>query len=121
MDPLSLVNALTFDAFGTILDLGGSHAAPLDEFLKSSGSASPRRTSRVETCAICGRPPRRSSSMRAESWCASTRRAMSSGSRSAELRLGVPGFSLVGVELLRPVAAAGHARGQDSEGGEGKR
>jgi 2-haloacid dehalogenase len=38
MDPLSLVHTLTFDAFGTILDLGGSHAPRLDEFLKSKGS-----------------------------------------------------------------------------------
>ena len=37
-----LVHTLTFDAFGTILDLGSNHAAPLDEFLKSSGSASSR-------------------------------------------------------------------------------
>jgi len=28
-----LVHTLTFDAFGTILDLGSNHAAPLDEFL----------------------------------------------------------------------------------------
>ena len=39
MNPLSLVGTLTFDAFGTILDLGGSHAPRLEEFLKSQGSA----------------------------------------------------------------------------------
>jgi 2-haloacid dehalogenase len=39
MDPLSLVHTLTFDVFGTILDLGGSHAPGLGEFLKSKGSA----------------------------------------------------------------------------------
>jgi len=38
MDPLGLVHTLTFDAFGTILDLGGSHAPRLGEFLKSTGS-----------------------------------------------------------------------------------
>ena len=38
MDPLGLVHTLTFDAFGTILDLGGSHAPRLGEFLKSKGS-----------------------------------------------------------------------------------
>src|SRR2546429_3925251 len=38
MHPLSLVHTLTFDAFGTILDLGGSHAPGLGEFLKSKGS-----------------------------------------------------------------------------------
>ena len=37
-DALSLVHALTFDAFGTILDLGGSHAPRLAEFLKAKGS-----------------------------------------------------------------------------------
>jgi 2-haloacid dehalogenase len=35
MEPLSLVHTLTFDAFGTILDLGSSHAPRLGEFLKS--------------------------------------------------------------------------------------
>lgn len=38
MNALSLVHTLTFDAFGTILDLGGSHAPRLEEFLKSKGS-----------------------------------------------------------------------------------
>jgi 2-haloacid dehalogenase len=38
MDALGLVHTLTFDAFGTILDLGGSHAPRLGEFLKSKGS-----------------------------------------------------------------------------------
>ena len=38
MDALSLVHTLTFDAFGTILDLGGSHAPRLGEFLKAKGS-----------------------------------------------------------------------------------
>ncbi|NWF53406.1 MAG: haloacid dehalogenase type II [Syntrophaceae bacterium] len=38
MKPLSLVHTLTFDAFGTILDLGGSHAPRLGEFLQSKGS-----------------------------------------------------------------------------------
>src|SRR5438132_9919529 len=38
MDALGLVHTLTFDAFGTILDLGGSHAPGLGEFLKSKGS-----------------------------------------------------------------------------------
>lgn len=38
MDPLGLVHTLTFDAFGTILDLGGAHAARLGEFLTSKGS-----------------------------------------------------------------------------------
>ena len=38
MNALSLVHTLTFDAFGTILDLGGSHAPRLGEFLKSQGS-----------------------------------------------------------------------------------
>ncbi len=35
MDTLNLVHTLTFDAFGTILDLGSSHAPRLREFLKS--------------------------------------------------------------------------------------
>ena len=39
MNALSLVHTLTFDAFGTILDLGGSHAPRLGEFLKSKGSS----------------------------------------------------------------------------------
>ena len=39
MDALDQVHTLTFDAFGTILDLGGSHAPRLDEFLKSRGSS----------------------------------------------------------------------------------
>jgi 2-haloacid dehalogenase len=34
-----LINTLTFDAFGTILDLGGSHAPRLAEFLKAKGAA----------------------------------------------------------------------------------
>jgi FMN phosphatase YigB (HAD superfamily) len=38
MQPLSLVHTLTFDAFGTILDLGTSHAPRLRDFLKSKGS-----------------------------------------------------------------------------------
>ncbi len=38
MDRLSLVHTLTFDALGTILDLGGSHARRLGEFLKSRDS-----------------------------------------------------------------------------------
>lgn len=38
MDALGLVHTLTFDALGTILDLGGSHAPRLGEFLKSKGS-----------------------------------------------------------------------------------
>jgi 2-haloacid dehalogenase len=38
MDPLSLIHTLTFDLFGTILDLGGSHAPQLREFLKAKGS-----------------------------------------------------------------------------------
>lgn len=32
------VHTLTFDAFGTILDLGGSHAPRLNEFLNAKGS-----------------------------------------------------------------------------------
>jgi 2-haloacid dehalogenase len=39
MDALDQVHTLTFDAFGTILDLGGSHAPRLGEFLKSRGSS----------------------------------------------------------------------------------
>ncbi|HEY3392782.1 MAG TPA: haloacid dehalogenase type II [Lacipirellulaceae bacterium] len=38
MDPLGLVHTLTFDAFGTILDLAASHAPRLSEFLKSRSS-----------------------------------------------------------------------------------
>ncbi len=38
MEALGLVHTLTFDAFGTILDLAGSHAPRLSEFLKSKGS-----------------------------------------------------------------------------------
>jgi 2-haloacid dehalogenase len=38
MDALHNVHTLTFDAFGTILDLGASHATRLAEFLKSAGS-----------------------------------------------------------------------------------
>ncbi|MEX0612555.1 MAG: haloacid dehalogenase type II [Pirellulales bacterium] len=38
MDALGVVHTLTFDAFGTILDLGASHASCLGEFLKSKGS-----------------------------------------------------------------------------------
>jgi 2-haloacid dehalogenase len=37
-DALGFVHTLTFDAFGTILDLGGSHAPRLGEFLKSKRS-----------------------------------------------------------------------------------
>ena len=35
MDVMTAVHTLTFDAFGTILDLGGSHAPRLSAFLKS--------------------------------------------------------------------------------------
>ena len=38
MDALSNVRALTFDAFGTILDLGGSHAPRLREFVKAKNA-----------------------------------------------------------------------------------
>ena len=38
MDPLRVVHTLTFDVFGTILDLGGGHAPRLRAFLKSRGS-----------------------------------------------------------------------------------
>jgi 2-haloacid dehalogenase len=41
MDVLNRVHTLTFDAFGTILDLGGSHTPRLAEFLKSKGAAMP--------------------------------------------------------------------------------
>src|SRR5262245_44637680 len=41
MDALAHVHTLTFDAFGTILDLGGSHAPRLAEFLKSNGFSMP--------------------------------------------------------------------------------
>src|ERR1041384_4148146 len=37
MDALDRVHTLTFDAFGTILDLGGSHAPRLGQYLKSRG------------------------------------------------------------------------------------
>lgn len=37
MNALDLIHTLSFDAFGTILDLGGSHAPRLGEFLKSRG------------------------------------------------------------------------------------
>ena len=37
MDALSHVHTLTFDAFGTILDLGGSHAPRLHEFVRTKG------------------------------------------------------------------------------------
>jgi 2-haloacid dehalogenase len=39
MDALEHVHTLTFDVFGTILDLGGSHAPRLGEFLKSKDAA----------------------------------------------------------------------------------
>src|ERR1041384_2904211 len=35
MDALGLVRTLTFDLFGTILDLGGSHAPRLRDFVKA--------------------------------------------------------------------------------------
>lgn len=38
MAAIGLVHTLTFDAFGTILDLGASHAPRLGEFLNASGS-----------------------------------------------------------------------------------
>ena len=38
MTPLEPVHTLTFDALGTVLDLGGSHAPRLAAFLKSKGS-----------------------------------------------------------------------------------
>jgi 2-haloacid dehalogenase len=38
VNALDSVHTLTFDLFGTILDLGGSHAARLGEFLKTKGS-----------------------------------------------------------------------------------
>jgi 2-haloacid dehalogenase len=38
MKVLDTVHTLTFDAFGTILDLGGSHAPRLAEFLSAKGS-----------------------------------------------------------------------------------
>jgi 2-haloacid dehalogenase len=38
MDPIGRVTTLTFDAFGTILDLGGSHAPRLGRFLESRKS-----------------------------------------------------------------------------------
>lgn len=39
MDAIANVHTLTFDLFGTIVDLGGSHAPRLGEFLKSKSSA----------------------------------------------------------------------------------
>jgi 2-haloacid dehalogenase len=39
MDVLANVHTLTFDLFGTIVDLGGGHAPRLGEFLKFTGSA----------------------------------------------------------------------------------
>jgi 2-haloacid dehalogenase len=39
MDPVRLVHTLTFDVFGTVLDLGGGHAPRLRDFLKSKASA----------------------------------------------------------------------------------
>jgi 2-haloacid dehalogenase len=41
MNAVNLVHTLTFDAFGTILDLGASHAPRLQEFLKAKGSDIP--------------------------------------------------------------------------------
>ena len=38
-DPLAQVEALTFDLFGTVLDLGGSLRGPIDELLRSVGAA----------------------------------------------------------------------------------
>src|SRR5262245_21230754 len=38
MAAIDSVHTLTFDAFGTILDLGGSHAPRLSDFLKSKGA-----------------------------------------------------------------------------------
>jgi len=38
MSALERVHTLTFDAFGTILDLGGSHAPRLAEFLETKGA-----------------------------------------------------------------------------------
>lgn len=37
MDPLALVHTLTFDVFGTILDLDAGHAPRLRDFLKAKG------------------------------------------------------------------------------------
>src|SRR6185437_10289639 len=39
MDALRCVNTLTFDAFGTILDLGTSHLPRLQQFLESKNAA----------------------------------------------------------------------------------
>jgi 2-haloacid dehalogenase len=39
MNPLDRVTTLTFDAYGTILDLGGSHAPRLAKFLQSKNAA----------------------------------------------------------------------------------
>ena len=38
MDPLIQVRTLTFDAFGTVLDLGGSHAPRLQEFVRKKST-----------------------------------------------------------------------------------
>jgi 2-haloacid dehalogenase len=38
MDPLRLVHTLTFDLFGTIVDLGGGHTPRLGDFLRSKRS-----------------------------------------------------------------------------------
>ncbi|MCH8922583.1 MAG: haloacid dehalogenase type II [Planctomycetes bacterium] len=38
-DPLASVEALTFDLFGTVLDLGGSLRGPIDKLLRSKGAA----------------------------------------------------------------------------------
>jgi 2-haloacid dehalogenase len=39
MDALAAVHTLTFDAFGTVLDLGGSHMPRLAEFVKAKGAS----------------------------------------------------------------------------------
>jgi 2-haloacid dehalogenase len=39
MDAIASVHTLTFDLFGTIVDLGGSHAPRLGDYLRSKGSA----------------------------------------------------------------------------------
>jgi 2-haloacid dehalogenase len=38
MDPIGIVHTLTFDAFGTILDLAASHTPRMNEFVKSRSS-----------------------------------------------------------------------------------
>ena len=38
-DPLDRVTTLTFDIFGTVLDLGGSLSGPLEQFLGGKGAA----------------------------------------------------------------------------------